>query len=150
MEYSSGKVGRVFYIRFDHGDDLFDNLKKLIRKEDIRSGWFQLFGGMLAGETVIGPKEPVMPPDPIWHEINEAREIFGTGTVFMDDDKPMVHLHAAMGHQGETITGCVRNRAEIYLIVEAVLYELEGMDITRPWFAEGGFNRPEIKNGISL
>ncbi|MDH4318965.1 MAG: DUF296 domain-containing protein [Desulfobulbaceae bacterium] len=149
MEYGSGRIGRIFYIRFDHGEDLFQGLKKIISREGIRCGWFQLFGGMRTGQTVVGPKQPVMPPEPVWREINEAREIFGTGTLFMDGDEPMVHLHAAMGHHGETITGCVRNRAEVYLIVEGVVYELEGMDITRPWFPEGGFNRPEIKGGIT-
>jgi predicted DNA-binding protein with PD1-like motif len=144
MEYDKGAVARVFYIRFDHGDDLFEELTHLVRREKVRNGWFQIFGGLGGAEVVIGPKEPVMPPEPVWSRTQETREIIGSGTVLWDKDRPAVHLHAAMGHHGDTLTACVRKRAEVYLVVEAVLFELSGMQISRPWYEKGGFNRPEF------
>jgi len=144
MEYKSGMIGRLFFIRFDHGDDILSNLKQLIIKEGIKCGWFQFFGGLAKADVVIGPKEPTVPPDPVWQNINETREVMGTGSIFWDEKEPLLHMHAAMGHHGKTLTGCVRKQAEVYLVVEAVVYEITGMEVTRPWFPEGGFNRPTI------
>ncbi len=145
MDYRQGSIGRVFYIRFDHGEDLLEELGCLAEKEDIRCGWFQLFGGLHGVDVVTGPKEPVMPPEPVWERLETCRESLAAGSIFYDNDKPLIHLHAALGHHGETLTGCVRKRAEVYLVIEAVVYELRGMDISRPWFEKGGFNRPEMK-----
>ena len=145
MEYAQGEVGRVFYARFDHGEDILEGLTKLAEKEQVRSGWFQLFGGLLSADVVIGPEQPVMPPTPVWNRVDDGREVLGVGSIFFDGDKPLLHLHAAMGYHGETLTGCVRKHTEVYLLIEAVVYELKGMDITRPWFEKGGFNRPELR-----
>lgn len=144
MKYTKGSIGRVFYIRFDHGDDLLEKLQDLAVAEHIKAGWVQLFGGMKNAAVVTGPKEPVMPPEPVWKEVMETQEFFGSGSIFWDGDKPLVHLHAAMGHHGETLTGCIRKKAEVYLIIEAVIFELECMKVTRPRFEEGGFNRPDF------
>jgi predicted DNA-binding protein with PD1-like motif len=151
MEYRQGTVGRVFYVRFDHGENLLDELNGLAEKENIRCGWFQLFGGLNGVDVVTGPMLPVMPPEPVWEKLENCRETLGVGSIFFDNkskkSKPLIHLHASMGHHGETLTGCVRKRAEVYLVIEAVVYELQGMDISRPWFEKGGFNRPEMGHG---
>ncbi len=144
MQYQAGRVGRIFYICFDHKDDLLQEFTALIRREDVRCGWFQFFGGLTGAEVVIGPEEPCMPPVPVWQRVSEARELFACGSVFWEGDEPRLHLHGAMGHHGETLTGCIRKNVEVYLLVEAVLFEMEGMEITRPWYPEGGFNRPRI------
>lgn len=144
MEYATGEVGRVFYVRFDHGDDVLAGLSQLVKKEQVNNGWFQLFGGLLSADVVIGPEEPVMPPKPVWKRVDDGREALGVGSIFFDGDTPLLHLHASLGHQGETLTGCVRKHTEVYLLIEAVVYELKGMDITRPWFEKGGFNRPAL------
>ncbi len=141
MEYRQGTIGRVFIVRFDEGDPFLEELIALIRKENIRSGWFHVLGGLREADVVTGPREPTMPPDPVWSEIRGAREVFGTGSVFWDGSEPKIHLHAAMGHHGETLTGCVRKGTKVYLVLEVMLIELEGIDAARPWYEEGGFNR---------
>ncbi|NOQ45153.1 MAG: DUF296 domain-containing protein [Desulfobulbaceae bacterium] len=150
MEYQSGTVDRVFYVRFDHDDDLLEGLMKLVQKEKIRCGWFQIFGGMRNADVVTGPKEPTVPPEPVWQQVDDTREIIGTGSIFFDGKEPKIHLHAAMGHHGDTLTGCVRKNTRVYLLIEAVLFEVAGMTITRPWFEEGQFNRPAIENANTL
>jgi len=142
MEYSTGITGRIIYARLDDGDDLHESLTEIVRREQIRCAWFQIFGGLKSAGVVIGPEEPVMPPIPVWKNIDDAREILGTGSIFWDDEKPVIHLHAAMGHHGDTLTGCVRKDSTVYLITELIIQEVKGVDITRPWFEEGGFNRP--------
>lgn len=147
MEYQSGATGRVFYVRFDHGEELLAGLKTLAIREKVQCGWFQLFGGIRKADVVIGPQQPSVPPQPVWQEMDEVREVLATGSVFWDEQEPVLHMHAALGHHGDTVTGCVRKKAEVYLVIEAVLFELVGMDISRRWYQKGGFKRPEIKNG---
>ena len=147
MEYQAGTAGRVFYARLDDGEDLHDGIRELVAREKVQCAWFQIFGGLRRAGVVTGPREPVMPPDPVWKEVEDTREIIGTGSVFWDDDQPLIHLHAAMGHHGDTLTGCVRRDSKVYLVIELVLVEVKGIDVTRPWFEQGGFNRPAFGPG---
>lgn len=147
MEYQAGTTGRVFYARLDDGDDLHDGIRELVTREKVRCAWFHILGGLRRAGVVIGPREPVMPPDPVWQEVEDAREIVGTGSVFWDGDQPLIHLHAAMGHHGETLTGCVRRDSKVYLVIELMLVEMKGIEVTRPWFEQGGFNRPAFPPG---
>lgn len=141
MDYRSGKVGRVFAVRFDDGDDFLNELSALIRKEEIRNGWFHVIGGLREAGVVTGPQKPVMPPEPVWAELETVRETLGTGTIFWDGDEPKIHLHAALGHHGDTLTACVRKGTKVYLILEVFIVETEGINASRPWYEEGGFNR---------
>jgi predicted DNA-binding protein with PD1-like motif len=141
MDYRQGTTGRVFSIRFDDGDDFLEELLGIIRKENIRQGWFQVIGGLRQAEFVTGPKEPTMPPDPVWDSVDGARETLGAGTIFWDGEEPKIHLHAALGHHGQTTTACVRKGTKVYLILEVMLIEIAGIDADRPWYDKGGFNR---------
>ena len=141
MEYRKGTVKRVFAVRFDEGEDFLGGLRELVIKEDIRCAWFHVLGGLREAGVVTGPKEPVMPPEPVWEDVQDARETLGTGSIFWDGSEPKVHLHAAMGHHGDTLTACVRKGTKVYLILEAYIIEIDGLDASRPWFPEGGFNR---------
>jgi len=147
MKYQSGKAGRIFYARLDDGEDLHASLMEIARKERIRCAWLQIFGGLKKAGVVTGPREPIMPPDPVWKTLEDAREILGTGSIFWDRDRPLIHLHAALGHHGQTLTGCVRKDSMVYLVTEVLIMEIEGIDVSRPWFERGGFNRPAFGSG---
>jgi len=145
MEYQTGSAGRVFYARLDDGEDLHQCIRELVSRENIRCSWFQVFGGMKKAGVVTGPREPVMPPDPVWTTVENAREVVGFGSVLWDGENPLIHLHAAMGHHGDTLTGCVRKDTEVYLVLELMLMEIVGIDVTRPWSEKRGFNRPVFR-----
>ena len=141
MDYRSGNMGRVFAVRFDHGDDFLASLEEVIIKENIRNGWFHVIGGLRHAGVVTGPEEPVMPPEPVWYEVDGAREVLGAGSIFWDDDKPRIHIHAALGHHGDTLTACVRKNTKVYLLLEVYIVEISGFEASRPWYEKGGFNR---------
>lgn len=141
MEYRAGTVSRVFSVRLDEGEDFLASLIALIKKEQIRHGIFHVIGGMREADVVTGPREPVMPPDPVWREVRDTKEVLGTGSIAWDGEEPRIHLHAAMGHHGDTLTGCVRRGTKTYLVLEAYILEVAGFDATRPWYEAGGFNR---------
>jgi predicted DNA-binding protein with PD1-like motif len=141
MEYRTGSIGRVFSVRFDEGDLFLEELLHLIQKENIRCGWFNVLGGLREADVVTGPKEPTMPPEPVWSHVRGAREVLGVGSIFWDGDEPRIHLHAAMGHHGDTLTACIRKGTKVYLVLEAMIFELSGIKANRPWYEEGGFYR---------
>ncbi len=141
MEYRSGRLGRVIMARFDHDDDLLEGLNQLCLKENLRQAWFQILGGVGRAGVVTGPREPVMPPDPVWAETAGAQEVIGSGSVYWDGEEPRIHLHAAFGHHGKTMTACVRRDTRVYLVLEVIIFEIDGIEISRPWFEQGGFNR---------
>ncbi len=142
MDYRSGSTGRTLVIRFDHGDDFLNGLKEVIIKEKIRNGWFHVIGGMGEADVVIGPKKPVMPPEPIWQEVRSPREMLGTGSIYWDEnEEPKIHLHTALGDHGESMTVCMRAQTKTYLILEVYLIEIIGFTASRPWYDKGGFNR---------
>lgn len=141
MDYRIGTMGRVLNIRFDHGENLLKGLEKIIVKEDIQSAWFQILGGLAKSGVVTGPKAATVPPDPVWRTVDDVREVIGSGSVHWDGDTPKIHLHAAMGHHGDTLTACIRKYTEIYLVLEVILFELKGISATRPWYDQGGFYR---------
>jgi len=141
MEYRKGTIGRVFSVRFDEGDLFLEELVKLVKSENIRTGWFHVLGGLREADVVTGPREPTMPPEPVWREVRGAREVMGAGSIFWDGAEPKIHLHAAMGHHGDTLTACVRKGTKVYLVLEVIIIELNGINATRPWYEKGGFNR---------
>ncbi len=82
MEYAKGRIGRVFTVRIDHGDDLILEFIKLAELEKIESAVFMLLGALKEGKLVTGPKESIRPPEPVWFGFNEAHEILGVGKYF--------------------------------------------------------------------
>jgi predicted DNA-binding protein with PD1-like motif len=87
-----------------------------------------LLGGMRSAGIVTGPKEAVIPPEPMWLEFQDGREIVGIGSLFWKDAEPVIHLHGAVGRGEETRVGCLRKDGSVYLIVEAVIAEITGID----------------------
>jgi predicted DNA-binding protein with PD1-like motif len=128
VKYSQGSFGRVFLLKFEDQDNLLEELKKVAVKEKIRVGTVMLLGGMRSAGVVTGPKEAVVPPDPMWTNVNDGREVLGFGTLFRKGDEPVIHLHGALGRGKETFTGCIRKDSVVYLVVEAVIAEIVGID----------------------
>ena len=141
MEYRTGTVGRVIAARFDHGEDVLAGLRELVLHEKISSGWFQIIGALGKAGVVTGPKEPVVPPEPIWREVKTVCEVLGSGSIHLDDGEPKIHLHAALGDHGETLTACIRRDAKVYLTVELLLFELNGLAASRPWDVQDRFSK---------
>ncbi len=141
MEYRVGSMGRVIVSRFDQGEDFLEGLKTLVKNETVKNGWFQILGGLRRSSLVTGPIEPVMPPEPVWEDVDGARETVGSGTIFWNEGEPVIHLHAGLGHHGKTTIGCIRKNTTVYLLLEVIIFEIEGFAATRPFYEAGGFNR---------
>ncbi len=140
MEYSKGRIGRVFTVRVDHGDDLILELIKLAELEKIESAVFMLLGALREGKLVTGPKENIRPPEPVWAGFNDAHEILGIGNIFQENGKPKIHLHAGTAREDSVKLGCLRGESEVFMVVEVFIFELEGISARRVMDAEQGFS----------
>ncbi|MCQ1535789.1 DUF296 domain-containing protein [Methanosarcina sp. KYL-1] len=139
MEYAKGRIGRVFTVRIDHGDDLILELLKLAELERIESAVFMLLGALKEGKLVAGPKENKRPPDPVWSGFGDVHEILGIGNIFLEDGKPKIHLHAGAGRGDAVRLGCLRGESETFMVVEVFILEIEGISAKRVMDAEQGF-----------
>lgn len=131
MQYTQASLGRIFALRFDSGEDIISGLKDLIRKEKISSGVVHLMGALTNTEVVLGPAQKEYPPCPQWWNFDDAREILGLGIFAWENDEPKIHIHAGFGNSSEARLGCIRNKSEVYLTIEGVLYEFIDANISR-------------------
>ncbi|MGB9927909.1 MAG: PPC domain-containing DNA-binding protein [Methanosarcina sp.] len=139
MEYAKGKIGRVFIVRIDQGDDLILELIKLAELEHIESAVFTLLGALKQGKLVTGAKEAVKPPEHIISTFNEVHEVLGMGNIFLEGEKPIIHLHAGVGREDSVKLGCLRGESEVFMTIEAYVLELEGISAKRVKDKEQGF-----------
>ncbi len=131
MKYQVGTVGRVIVARFEDGEDIIENIVGIAKKENIRSAVFHLVGGVKQGRIVVGPAREQLPPEPVWREIAESHELLGNGTIFWQGEEPKVHFHGAFGKKDVVRVGCLRGRSETFLVLEAVIFELQGITAKR-------------------
>jgi predicted DNA-binding protein with PD1-like motif len=131
MKYQIGETGRVVVARFEDRDNILQGLGEIAKKENIRAGVFYLIGGMRSGRFVVGPEKEELPPIPIWRELGESHEIVGLGTIFWQADEPKAHFHGAFGKKDNVRVGCVRENAETFLVLEAIIIEIKGVNAVR-------------------
>jgi predicted DNA-binding protein with PD1-like motif len=131
MKYQVGEPGRVIVARFDDGDAVLDGLNDIVRKENIRAGIVYLVGGMKKGGFVVGPETEEMPPVPIWRNLDESHEIVGIGTIFWQGEEPKIHFHGTFAKRDKVMAGCLRRQAETFLVLEAVIMEIKGINAVR-------------------
>lgn len=138
MKYQCGEIGRVFVVRFEDGDDVLGGLVEIASREGIEAAAFHLVGGMKRGRFVVGPEREELPPIPVWREFDDSHEILGFGTIFRHGDQPKLHFHGAFGKKDAVRVGCLREAAEAFLVLEAVVQEIVGVTARREMDPESG------------
>jgi predicted DNA-binding protein with PD1-like motif len=162
MKYQVGRVGRCVVARFDHGDDILGGLSRIAETERIRAAVFYLVGGITHARIVVGPRQEELPPEPVWRSLDESHETVGVGTIFWQGDVPRIHFHGVYGKRDTVRAGCLRedtsgasvsgeapaalltegvlnpNKAETFIVLEAVILEIEGVEATRGTDAASG------------
>jgi uncharacterized protein len=132
MKYQVGEVGKIILARFEDGEEVLGNLADIVRKEHIRASIFYLMGGITDARIVVGPVDDVArPPEPAWKEIIESHETLGIGTIFWYKDEPRIHFHGAYGKFDSVKAGCLRDKGKTFIIMEAVIVEIKGVDAVR-------------------
>ena len=131
MEYVQGHIGRIFVVTLTEGGEVYPCIEDLARKERISSALVLCMGGIRRGKLVTGVKDPHGKLEPIYQEFDDARELFGVGTLFQDDEQPRLHLHVGVGRDDKTLVGCARGGVSVYLIQEVTVIEMRGINALR-------------------
>ncbi len=145
MKYAHGDFGRVFLLKFEDRDDVLAGLKDVASREKIKIGTIMLLGGMRSAGVVSGPREPVIPPEPMWMNFQDGREVIGFGTLFRKGEDPVIHLHGAIGRDKETTVGCIRKDTSAYLVIEAIIAEIIGIQAYKAVDEKTGLVMLELK-----
>ncbi|MFC2008264.1 PPC domain-containing DNA-binding protein [Chloroflexota bacterium] len=148
MKASEGRLGRVFVIRLEDGDVLPECIERFAEDKGISVGHVILVGGIGEGEVVVGPRDSEeRPPEPMLLPVDGAHEVVGVGVVAPDEKgKPVLHMHAALGRAGQTMTGCLRPGVTTWLVGEVIIYEIVGTDAVRARDKETGFELLEVED----
>ncbi|EAT58359.1 PPC domain-containing DNA-binding protein [Chlorobium ferrooxidans] len=142
MKYSEAREGRTFIIRLEDGEIVHEKLEQFVRDHAIARASLIAIGGADKGSLlVVGPDESRSHPvTPMTHELYDAHEITGTGTIFPDDEgNPVLHMHMACGREENTVTGCIRKGVKVWLVMEIILTELLENSALRQYDPHSGF-----------
>ncbi len=141
MKACEGRIGRVFVIRLEDGDVVPECIERFAEESGVFVGHAILVGGIGAGDVVVGPRRSEeRPPTPMLLPIDGAHEVVGVGVLAPGEDgKPALHIHAALGRAGQTMTGCLRYGVTTWLVGEVILYEILGADVARIKDEQSGF-----------
>jgi len=149
MQIQEARLGRLFLLKFVHGDDLLQEISQFAVSYNIRAAWMQFLGALKRGKLVSGPEKPLLPPVPVWQEFSQAWEILGVGNLFWEEDSPRLHIHGALGKGEATLMGCLRQETEVYLVAEALLLEIKGLNVCRRLDPTLGVSMLEFSNSAS-
>ncbi len=147
MQYSEGKLGRVFVLRLHDGDRLPNVIESFATEHKVKCALCFFIGGAEDNSrVVVGPRSGVKtPPEPMVTLLKGVHEACGVGTIFSDEaGKPKLHMHAAFGRNEKTITGCVRLGVDVWRIGEVIMLELEGPSARRAFDKKTGFDFLEV------
>jgi len=145
MQYTEGQIGRVFVVRIDDGEDMLLSLRQFVLDKNIQAGSIHFLGALMNGRMVTGPEEPIIPPVPHFVMFEGGWEIFGVGTIYPGESGPHIHYHASVGRSGHALTGCLREKAITYLIVEAVIMEFTGLSARREFDEKMHMHLPVLR-----
>jgi predicted DNA-binding protein with PD1-like motif len=142
MKACQGQIGRVFIIRLEDGDVVPGCIERFAGENGVSVGQVILVGGVGGGEVVVGPRSSEeMPPQPMLLPVDGAHEVLGVGVLAPDEGgKPVLHIHAALGRSGQTVSGCLRPGVTTWLVGEVILYEILGVNVARVRDEASDFN----------
>jgi predicted DNA-binding protein with PD1-like motif len=133
MQYSEGRMGRVFILRLEDGDRLNDSIEGFAREQQISHGLAFYLGGSGDGsKVVVGPEAGREDIVPIIFALAGAQEVLALGTLVPNEaGEPVLHMHGAAGREGRATVGCTRAGLEVWLVGEVVLLEILGAESAR-------------------
>ena len=141
MKACEGQIGRVFVIRLEDGDVVPECIERFAQENRVFVGQAILVGGIDAGDIVVGPRRSEERlPTPMLLPIDGAHEAVGVGVLDPGEaGKSTLHIHAALGRAGQTISGCLRQGVTTWLVGEVILYEILSTDVMRIKDEQSGF-----------
>ena len=140
MNYTQGRLGRVFVARLEDGESIYDAVTEIARREAVAAAAVLAVGGVRRAKVVTGPENPTGKIVPHVEEFDDARELVGIGTLFLQDGAPSLHFHAGIGRGDSALVGCPRVEMSVYLVLEVVIIEMADVNAARVLDEASGLN----------
>lgn len=138
MEYQVGNVGRIIAARLFEGENLYESIGRIARKEDVESAAVLITGGFREANVVVGPKQETPKIVGKFRDFTGPGEVLGVGTIYPDDEGPKLHLHTAIGKHDQTLVGCPRDKTKVFLVLEVTIIEITGLKAAREFDEKAG------------
>ncbi|MEF2144412.1 MAG: PPC domain-containing DNA-binding protein [Desulfovibrionaceae bacterium] len=155
MKVDEGRIGRIFVLRLEDGDRIPNCIESFAASNKLARAACWLVGGIGSGQIVVGPEDTAesgddLPPVPMIHNLQGVHEAAAVGTIFPDESgMPRLHMHAALGRNGGTRTGCVRPGVNIWTVGEVVIMEMLDLDMIRKRDQATGFELLDTSKNAS-
>ncbi len=146
MEYAVGRCGRVIVVHLSEGEELYESIESIAKKESIKSAAVFITGGFRNADVVVGPKQEKPKIVGKFKQFAGPGEVLGVGTIYCDDEGPKMHIHAAIGKGDEVVVGCPRGGAEVFLVLEVTIIEIEGVNAARKFDENYGLKLLSLNN----
>lgn len=127
MESLASKPGRIVVARFDEGEDLLTSLTKCADEHKIKSGWFNLLGGLKElsygiYETQKGTHRNIR------KKARDCFELLPTfGNITLKEGKTLIHAHIVVAEEEEMYGGHLMEGSKIYPFAEVFIQEIENV-----------------------
>ncbi len=145
MEYTVGRCGRVIVVHLSEGEELYESIESIAKKEGIKSAAVFITGGFRKADVVVGPKQEKPKIVGKFKQFAGPGEVLGVGTIYCDDEGPKMHIHVAIGKDDEVVVGCPRGGAEVFLVLEVTIIEIEGVNAVRKFDENYGLKLLSLK-----
>jgi predicted DNA-binding protein with PD1-like motif len=116
-------VGRVIIAKIEPNEDLFDAIKELIEKHNIKSGLLNVIGALK--QFTIGYFD-IEKKEYNFKTFDEDIELISCmGNIAFKDNEPIIHLHVSVGKDDYSIIGGHLNQPSIVSVTaEVYIYEI--------------------------
>ena len=145
MDYRVGKPGRIIAARLYEGEDIYESIETIARKENIKSAAVLITGGLRKADVVVGPKQEKPKIVGKYMSFDGPGEVLGVGTIYWNDEQPKLHIHTAIGKDDKVVVGCLRGEVNTFLILEVTIIELEEIEAEREYDETTGLNLLKFK-----
>ena len=145
MDNRVGKPGRIIAARLYDGEDLYESIETIARKENIKSAAVLITGGLRKADIVVGPKQEKPKIVGKYMSFDGPGEVLGVGTIYWNDEQPKLHIHTAIGKDDKVVVGCPRGEVNTFLILEVTIIELEEIKAEREYDETTGLNLLKFK-----
>jgi predicted DNA-binding protein with PD1-like motif len=140
MEYKVGKAGRIIAARLFEGEDIYESIESIARKENIKAAAVLITGGFRKADVVVGPKQEKPRIIGNFKPFAGPGEVLGVGTLYRDDKQPKLHIHTAIGKENHVMVGCPRGGASTFLVLEVTIIEIDEIEARRKLDESTGLN----------
>lgn len=113
---------------------------QIAREKEIRCATVLITGGFRTAAVVVGPEQEHPQIVPRFQAFTGPGEVLGVGTLYWDDAGPKLHIHTAIGKDGESLVGCPRRDTRTFLILEVTILEIADIQAKRQFDPASGMN----------